>query len=120
MLRTRNEQPSLRESVLPEICLRLPAEPERVDAWLDDDRFFAPFVLHFSSRMGRPSIPVETKHHQPRRHRGRGHGQPHREARFNVIGCHRRVSPFSRSRTRPLLTSRSIRFLGALPFLHDT
>jgi IS5 family transposase len=60
MLRTRNEQPSLWESVLPEICLRLPVELERVDAWLDDDRFFAPFVAHFSARMGRPSIPMET------------------------------------------------------------
>ena len=60
MLRTRNEQPSLWESVLPEICLRLPAELERVDVWLDDDRFFAPFVPHFSARMGRPSIPMET------------------------------------------------------------
>jgi hypothetical protein len=42
MLRTRNDQPSLFESVLPEVCLRLPAELERVDAWLDDERFFAP------------------------------------------------------------------------------
>ena len=40
MLRTRNVQPSLWESVLPEICLRLPAELERVDAWLDDERYF--------------------------------------------------------------------------------
>ena len=60
MLRTRNVQPSLWESVLPEVCLRLPAELERVDAWLDDERFFAPFVPHFSTRMGRPSIPMET------------------------------------------------------------
>ena len=60
MLRTRNVQPSLWESVLPEVCLRLPVELERVDAWLDDDRFFAPFVPHFSPRMGRPSIPMET------------------------------------------------------------
>jgi IS5 family transposase len=60
MLRTRNGQPSLWESVLPEICLRLPVELERVDAWLDDDRFFAPFVPHFSTRMGRPSIPLQT------------------------------------------------------------
>jgi IS5 family transposase len=60
MLRTRNEQPSLWESALPEVCLRLPAGLERVDAWLDDDRFFAPFVPHFSTRMGRPSIPMET------------------------------------------------------------
>jgi IS5 family transposase len=60
MLRTRNVQPSLWESVLPEVCLRLPAELERVDAWLDDERFFAPFVPYFSARMGRPSIPMET------------------------------------------------------------
>src|SRR3954469_7194578 len=60
MLRTRNVQPSLWESVLPEVCLRLPVELERVDAWLDDERFFAPFVPHFSARMGRPSIPLET------------------------------------------------------------
>lgn len=59
MLRTRNVQPSLWESVLPEVCLRLPVELERVDAWLDE-RFFAPFVPHFSTRMGRPSIPMET------------------------------------------------------------
>jgi IS5 family transposase len=60
MLRTRNVQPSLWESVLPEVCLRLPAELERVDGWLDDERFFAPFVPHFAARMGRPSIPMET------------------------------------------------------------
>ncbi|ROT34267.1 ISNCY family transposase [Micromonospora sp. HM5-17] len=60
MLRTRNVQPSLWESVLPEVCLRLPAELERVDAWLDDERFFAPFVPFFDARIGRPSLPVET------------------------------------------------------------
>jgi transposase, IS5 family len=60
MLRTRNVQPSLWESVLPEVCLRLPVELERVDAWLDDERFFTPFVPHFSARMGRPSVPMET------------------------------------------------------------
>jgi transposase, IS5 family len=60
MLRTRNVQPSLWESVLPEVCLRLPAELEWVDAWLDDERFLAPFVPYFSPRMGRPSVPMET------------------------------------------------------------
>src|SRR3989440_578939 len=60
MLRTRNVQPSLWESVLPEICLRLPAELERVDAWLDDERFFAPFRAYFDPRIGRPSVPMET------------------------------------------------------------
>jgi transposase, IS5 family len=60
MLRTRNLQPSLWESVLPEICLGLPPELERVDRWLDDDRFFAPFRAHFDARLGRPSVPIET------------------------------------------------------------
>jgi IS5 family transposase len=53
-------QPSLWESVLPEVCLRLPVELERVDGWLDDERFLTPFVPHFSARMGRPSVPMET------------------------------------------------------------
>jgi hypothetical protein len=42
MLRTRNLQPSLWDSVLPEVCLRPPAELERVDAWLDDEASFCP------------------------------------------------------------------------------
>ena len=32
------------------------AELERVDAWLDDGRFFAPFVAFFDPRIGRPSV----------------------------------------------------------------
>jgi hypothetical protein len=60
MLRTRNLQPSLWESVLPEICLRLPGELERIDAWLDDEAFFAPFVSFFDPHIGRPSVPMET------------------------------------------------------------
>jgi IS5 family transposase len=38
----------------------LPAELERVDAWLDDERFFTPFIPFFDPRIGRPSIPMET------------------------------------------------------------
>jgi len=60
MLRTRNVQQSLWESVLPEVCLRLPAQLARIDAWLDDERFFAPFKAHFDPRLGRPSVPMET------------------------------------------------------------
>lgn len=59
-LRTRGEQPSLWESILPEVALTLPAELGRVDALLDDPVFFAPFVAHFDPVMGRPSIPIET------------------------------------------------------------
>src|SRR4051795_12533766 len=60
MLRTRNDQPTLWESVLPPEVLRMPAELARVDALLDDERFFAPFRAYFDLRFGRPSIPVET------------------------------------------------------------
>ena len=60
MLRTRNDQPMLWESVLPEDLLRLPAELAGVDTLLDDERFFAPFRAHFDPVFGRPSIPIET------------------------------------------------------------
>lgn len=60
MLRTRNDQPTLWESVLPPEVLRMPTELARVDALLDDERFFAPFRAYFDLMFGRPSIPVET------------------------------------------------------------
>lgn len=60
MLRTRNDQPTLWESILPPQVLRLPEELARVDALLDDERFFAPFRQYFDLTFGRPSIPVET------------------------------------------------------------
>jgi IS5 family transposase len=60
MLRTRNDQPTLWESILPPEVLRLPAELTRVDALLDDERFFAPFRAYFDATFGRPSVPVET------------------------------------------------------------
>jgi len=60
MLRTRAEQVSLWEAVLPPELLRLPEELARVDALLDDPVFFAPFVPFFDPRVGRPSTPMET------------------------------------------------------------
>src|SRR5438045_637965 len=60
MLRTRNDQLTLWESLLPEGLLRLPDELVRVDALLDDERFFAPFRAYFDPVFGRPSIPIET------------------------------------------------------------
>jgi transposase, IS5 family len=59
MLRTRNDQPTLWESVLPEDLLRPPAELARVDALLDDEAFFAPFRSYFDPVFGRPSVPIE-------------------------------------------------------------
>src|SRR5664279_3208680 len=60
VLRTRAEQVSLWEAVLPAEVLRLPAELARVDALLDDPVFFTPFVPFFDPRVGRPSTPMET------------------------------------------------------------
>src|SRR5664280_3608416 len=60
VLRTRAEQVSLWEAVLPAEVLRLPAELARVEALLDDPVFFTPFVSFFDPRVGRPSTPMET------------------------------------------------------------
>src|SRR5215207_445292 len=35
-------------------------ELARVDAYLDDERFIAPWRTLFSARLGRPSVPVDT------------------------------------------------------------
>ena len=59
MLVTRNLQPSLWESVLPDEVRRLSPLLERVDRWLDDEAFCAPFRPFFSALLGRPSIPME-------------------------------------------------------------
>jgi transposase, IS5 family len=55
VFRTVGDQCSLWESVLPEEVRRLPEELARVDGYLDDPSFFAPF---FDARMGRPSTPA--------------------------------------------------------------
>src|SRR3990170_722199 len=60
MLRTVGDQPTLWESLLPVQALMMPAELMRVDALLDDERFFEPFRPFFHATFGRPSIPLET------------------------------------------------------------
>lgn len=60
MLRTVGDQATLWETVLPPEALGMSAELGRVDALLDDDRFFEPFRAHFDPAFGRPSIPIET------------------------------------------------------------
>ncbi len=60
MLRTVNDRLSLWDSILPPELLVLPDELARVDGLLDDPVFFAPFVPYFDTRIGRPSIPMET------------------------------------------------------------
>jgi IS5 family transposase len=60
MLRTVGEEPTLWESLLPAEALVMPAELVRIDALLDDDRFFEPYAGFFHATLGRPSIPIET------------------------------------------------------------
>jgi transposase, IS5 family len=60
MLRTRNDQPTLWDAIIPPELLELPELLARVDRLLDDERFFTPFVAHFHASEGRPSIPMET------------------------------------------------------------
>ena len=60
MLRETDPQGTLWDLILPEAARRLPDELARVDAYLDDERFIAPWRVLFSARLGRPSVPVDT------------------------------------------------------------
>jgi IS5 family transposase len=60
VLRERDPQPSLWEALLPAELKRLPAELEAIDAYLDDERFIAPWCALFDRRLGRPAVPVES------------------------------------------------------------
>ena len=60
MLRLQNHQPSLWEAVLPPAVLRLNEELTTIDRLLDDERFLAPFLQRFNTRIGRPTVPVAT------------------------------------------------------------
>jgi transposase, IS5 family len=60
VLRESDPQTTIWELLLPEEAKRLPAELVRIDAYLDDDRFIAPWRALFSARLGRPSVPIDT------------------------------------------------------------
>jgi transposase, IS5 family len=60
VLRETDPQPTLWDALLPEEAKRLPAELAAVDAYLDDERFAAPWRGLFDRRLGRPSVPVDT------------------------------------------------------------
>jgi transposase, IS5 family len=60
MFRAYGPGPSLWESVLPEIALRMPAELARVDVLLDDPALLEPFRPFFDAERGRRSIPMES------------------------------------------------------------
>lgn len=59
MLCLRESQLSLFDSVLPQEALDLPEDLKEIDAYLDDDRFFEPFLARGQQRRGRPTIPLE-------------------------------------------------------------
>jgi transposase, IS5 family len=60
VLRESDPQTTIWELLLPEEAKRLPAELARVDVYLDDERFIAPWRALFSKRLGRSSVPVDT------------------------------------------------------------
>jgi transposase, IS5 family len=60
MLRTHQNQLTLWDAVLPEPLLALPAELEYIDQILNDERFLLPFLENFYTKMGRPTVPVQT------------------------------------------------------------
>src|SRR4029453_8627084 len=60
VLRESDPQTTLWELLLPEEAKRLPAELAQVDAYLDDERFIAPWRPLFDRRVGRPAVPIAT------------------------------------------------------------
>src|SRR5438552_17621508 len=60
MLRLRDGQAELFDSVMPAEVRTLSPELAAVDQVLDDERFLEPFVARFACSIGRPTIPIET------------------------------------------------------------
>src|SRR6266498_1142762 len=60
LLRTTTPPLATWDDLLPDQAKRLPTELARIDAYLDDERFLAPWHALFSARLGRPSVPVPT------------------------------------------------------------
>ena len=63
MLRLRQEesrQISRVDLLLPPEVLELPEDLAKLDAWLDDERFFTPFRNKYHRCLGRPSVPAES------------------------------------------------------------
>jgi IS5 family transposase len=60
VLRETDPQTTIWDALLPEEAKRLPVELAQIDAYLDDERFIAPWRALFSARLGRPSVPIDT------------------------------------------------------------
>jgi len=57
MRKLRDGQASFVDAAMPELALR--GELARVDSLLDDERFLEPFARRLTSRIGRPTMPME-------------------------------------------------------------
>jgi IS5 family transposase len=60
LLRTTTPPLTTWDALLPDLATRLPTELARIDAYLDDESFIAPWRAHFHARRGRPSVPMPT------------------------------------------------------------
>src|SRR6266545_6235984 len=60
LLRTTTPPLTTWDDLLPDQATRLPDELAAIDAYLDDERFLAPWRGHFHARLGRPSVPIPT------------------------------------------------------------
>jgi len=60
MLVLKNQQPTLWDCILPPELKQLPEELAKVDEWLNDERFFTPYQQRFDTKIGRPTVPVQT------------------------------------------------------------
>jgi IS5 family transposase len=60
VLRVAAPPPPAWDRLLPPEVRRLSAELATIDVYLDDDRFITPWQPHFSTRLGRPSVPIQT------------------------------------------------------------
>ena len=60
LLRVTTSEVTTWDDLLPDQAKRLPDELARIDAYLDEERFIAPWRAVFSARLGRRSVPVPT------------------------------------------------------------
>ncbi|NLW06740.1 MAG: ISNCY family transposase [Clostridia bacterium] len=60
MLRLKDPQLTTWDIMLPAELLELKEELAKVDVLLDDESFMEPFIARFNTRIGRPTVPVET------------------------------------------------------------
>ena len=60
VLQVSGRQVAMWETLLPEEVTRLPQELAHIDAYLDDERFIAPWRSMFHARLGRPSVPISS------------------------------------------------------------